>query len=219
MSSTDSFIEEVSEEVRRDKLFAKMRKYGWIAVLLVLLLVGGTVYREFSIAADKKRAEEAGDAILAALRLESNADQAKALAKIQPPDDAAMAIIGLLQAAASASASGNSSGVDILESLETSDLSEAYLQLVNFKKLLLADGALSTEVRTSELEAISASSSPYRLFAEEQLALIDLSSGDQEAAIKRLTDIFEDASASSSLRQRVSQLMIMLGETPTPSVE
>ena len=219
MSSTDSFIEEVSEEVRRDKLFAKMRKYGWIAVLLVLLLVGGTVYREFSIAADKKRAEEAGDAILAALELESNADQAKALAKIQPPDDAAMAIIGLLQAATSASASGNSSGVDILESLETSGLSEAYLQLVNFKKLLLADGALSTEVRTSELEAISASSSPYRLFAEEQLALIDLSSGDQEAAIKRLTDIFEDASASSSLRQRVSQLMIMLGETPTPSVE
>ena len=219
MTSTDSFIEEVSEEVRRDKLFAKMRKYGWIAVLLVLLLVGGTVYREFSIAADKERAEEAGDAILAALELESNADQAKALAKIQPPDDAAMAIIGLLQAAASASASGNSSGVDILESLETSDLSEAYLQLVNFKKLLLADGALSTEVRTSELEAISASSSLYRLFAEEQLALIDLSSGDQEAAIKRLTDIFEDASASSSLRQRVSQLMIMLGETPTPSVE
>ena len=36
MSGTDSFIEEVSEEVRRDKLFAKMRKYGWIAVLLVL---------------------------------------------------------------------------------------------------------------------------------------------------------------------------------------
>ena len=219
MSSTDSFIEEVSEEVRRDKLFAKMRKYGWIAVLLVLLLVGGTVYRELSIAADKKRAEETGDAILAALELESNADQAKALAKIQPPDDAAIAIIGLLQAAAISSASGNSSGVDILESLETSDLSEAYLQLVNFKKLLLADGALSAEVRTSELEAISASSSPYRLFAEEQLALIDLSSGDQEAAIKRLTDIFEDASASSSLRQRVSQLMIMLGETPTPSVE
>ena len=53
MSDTDSFIEEVSEEVRRDKLFATMRKYGWIAVLIVLLLVGGTVYREFRFAADE----------------------------------------------------------------------------------------------------------------------------------------------------------------------
>ena len=40
MSDTDSFIDEVTEEVKRDRLFATMRKYGWIAVLIVLLLVG-----------------------------------------------------------------------------------------------------------------------------------------------------------------------------------
>lgn len=45
MSDTDSFIEEVTEEVRRDRLFGLMRRYGWIAVLAVLLLVGGTAYR------------------------------------------------------------------------------------------------------------------------------------------------------------------------------
>ena len=38
MSDTDSFIDEVSEEVRRDKLFGYIRKYGWIAITSVLLL-------------------------------------------------------------------------------------------------------------------------------------------------------------------------------------
>ena len=49
MSETDSFIEEVSEEVRKDRLFAIMRKYGWIALLAVLLMVSGTAYREYSL--------------------------------------------------------------------------------------------------------------------------------------------------------------------------
>ena len=41
MSNPDSFIEEVTEEVRRDRLFALFRKYGWIGVVLVLAIVGG----------------------------------------------------------------------------------------------------------------------------------------------------------------------------------
>ena len=42
MSDTDSFIDEVSEEIRREKLFKTFRKYGWIGVALVVLVVGGT---------------------------------------------------------------------------------------------------------------------------------------------------------------------------------
>ena len=39
MSETDSFLQEVSEELRRDKLYRNMRKYGWIGLLLVLIIV------------------------------------------------------------------------------------------------------------------------------------------------------------------------------------
>ena len=194
-----------------------MRKYGWIAVLLVLVLVGGTAYREVSIASDKKRAQETGDAILAALEFETNTERAVALGEIQSSDIASMAIIGLLQAAAGLSESDNSNTFEILESLENTGLSTAYVQLANFKKLLLEDSGLSAEARVSELEAMSLSASPYRLFAKEQVALIELASGNQEEAINRLSEIFEDASASNSLRQRVSQLMTILGEAPTQS--
>ena len=47
MSNTDSFLQEVSEELRRDKLYRNMRKYGWIGLLLVVIIVGGAAYREY----------------------------------------------------------------------------------------------------------------------------------------------------------------------------
>ena len=47
MSDTDSFLQEVSEELRRDKLYRNMRKYGWIGLLLVVIIVGGAAYREY----------------------------------------------------------------------------------------------------------------------------------------------------------------------------
>ncbi len=47
MSDTDSFIDEVSEEVRRDRLYATFRRYGWIAILAVLLLVAGATWNEW----------------------------------------------------------------------------------------------------------------------------------------------------------------------------
>ena len=48
MSNTDSFIEEVTDEVRRDKLYAALRKYGWIGILAVAAIVGGAAYSEYN---------------------------------------------------------------------------------------------------------------------------------------------------------------------------
>lgn len=211
MSETDRFIEEVNEELRRDKLFSQFRKYGWIAVLAVFLIVGGTAYREFSISTEKSRAESMGDAILAALQLDTTSERSNALGKIEILDDNDAILVALLRAAENSLASNNAESAKILEQLEASDVSSAYVQLANFKKLILEGSELSHEARVSGLEIISDSASPYRLFADEQLALIDLLSGDKQASIKRLTQIVEDATASESLRQRATQLMIILG--------
>ena len=79
MSETDSFIDEVTEEVRRDRLFGLMRRYGWIAVLAVLLIVGGAAYREYSRASDQSAARALGDALLAALDTEDTDARSSAL--------------------------------------------------------------------------------------------------------------------------------------------
>ena len=47
MSNPDSFVDEVTDAVRRDRLFAAFRKYGWIGVVLVVLIVGGAAYNEW----------------------------------------------------------------------------------------------------------------------------------------------------------------------------
>ena len=67
MSDTDSFIEEVSEEVRRDRLFSLFRKYAWVAVLLVVLIVGGAAWNEYRKLTEQREAAELGDQLYAAL--------------------------------------------------------------------------------------------------------------------------------------------------------
>ena len=49
MSDTDSFIDEVNEEVRRDRFYFMLKRYGWIAVLAVILLVGGAAWKWQSV--------------------------------------------------------------------------------------------------------------------------------------------------------------------------
>ena len=72
VSASDSFIEEVTEEGRRDRLFAMIRRYGWIAVLAVLTLVGGAAWNEWRKAQDVAAAQTLGDGIVAALEADDS---------------------------------------------------------------------------------------------------------------------------------------------------
>ena len=101
MSDTDSFIDEVNEEVRRDRMFNLFRRYGWIAVAAVLLLVGGAAWNEWRASQEQAQAEAMGDAIVAALNLETASARAAALQEIEVTQ--ASAIVQLLSAAQLAS--------------------------------------------------------------------------------------------------------------------
>ena len=78
MSDTDSFIDKVSEEVRRDRLFVLMRKWGWIPILLVVLLVGGATFNEWSKARWRSSAQALGSDIMDAVQLADAADRSAA---------------------------------------------------------------------------------------------------------------------------------------------
>ena len=68
MSLNESFIQEVSDEVRRDRLYASFRKYGWIGVFLILLLVGGAGVNEWRKSKERLAAEQNGDELRAVLQ-------------------------------------------------------------------------------------------------------------------------------------------------------
>ena len=80
MSNPDSFIEEVTEEVRRDRLFAAFRKYGWIGGLVVLGIVGGAAWNEWQKSQAAARAQGFGDAMLEALDTGGAVERREAMA-------------------------------------------------------------------------------------------------------------------------------------------
>lgn len=217
VSDTDSFIEEVTEEVRRDRLFATMRRYGWIAVVAVLALVGGAAWNEYSKAQARAKAEAAGDAILQALEADEPDARIAALDALRGDDmsQGAQAVIALMQAAEQGASDDAAGAQAALESIASNgELPEIYRQIASFKAASRADGALSAEDRRIRLEALSAPGMALRLLATEQLALIDIETGNSEAAVEKLQALLVDAEATQGLRQRASQLIIALGAEP-----
>lgn len=216
MSETDSFIEEVTEEVRRDKLFAVMRKYGWIGVVGVLAIVGGATYNEFSKSQKTARSQAFGDSVLNAVDQSDAAARITALGAITAPTKDGTVVVSLLEAAEAATKGDVAASTTVLSKVSnTEDVSAQYRDLAFFKQLIrTGEGALSTEERRLGLDELAAPGNPLRLLAEEQIALIDLADANPEAAISRLSAILEDADLTQGLRQRVTQLMIALGQDP-----
>lgn len=215
MSNTDSFIEEVTEEVRRDKLYAALRKYGWIGILAVAAIVGGAAYSEYNKAQARAQAEATGDSMLAALQLDESAERAAALALVEVNNPSVSAIVSLMTAAEQSSAGETVSANETLQSVANAqDLPLIYRQIASFKALGLSAAELPVEERRAGYEALSQPGNPLRLLVTEQLGLIDIEAGDTAAALVVFQGIIDDSEATADLQQRSVQLMIALGAEP-----
>lgn len=214
MSESDSFINEVSEELRRDKLYAAMRKYGWIAVLAVVLLVGGAAWTEYTRARDRAAAEATGDALLAALGTNDPAARAAALTSLTAEGEAA-AVSALITAAAQEEAGDLAGAAASLDALAVNAaVPQIYRDVAAFKSAML-DSGTDAAARRQKLESLAKPGAPFALLAQEQLALADLADGNRDSAVSRLTGIIEDAAVSRGLRDRAQTLMVALG-APLP---
>ncbi len=215
MANQDSFISEVSEEVRRDKLFALLRRYGWIAILLVIVLVGGTTFYEWRKAQARAAAEATGDAVLAALSEDTPEARAEALAAVDAGGDTTRrAVLSLLQAGAAVEADDQAGAIATLDALAADgDVPSLYRDLATLKALMLGAESLAPEERIARLQSLSRAGNPFRLLALEQRALAEIELGNSEAAIDLLTGILADAEVTQDLRRRVAQLIVALGGT------
>ncbi|AKO96500.1 hypothetical protein MALG_01315 [Marinovum algicola DG 898] len=212
MSQTDSFIEEVTEEVRRDRLFLLLKRYGWIGVLLVLLIVGGAAWREYSRAQEQAEAEALGDSMLAALETEEPEARISALGEVAPGSAGGTALLALLTAAEQASAEREAAAAETLAAIAANgEVPQIYRDIAAFRMLLLQSDSREASERRTSFEALARAGSPLRLLAEEQIALIEVETGDTEAAIARFQSILADAEVTAGLRQRVSQVIVALG--------
>ena len=213
MSDTDSFIDEVTEEVRRDRMFNLFRRYGWIAVAAVLLLVGGAAWNEWRLSQQRTQSEALGDAIVSALQLETAAERATALQKIETAE--APAIVQLLSAAELAGDDRGGEAIAQLAAVQSNGtLPLIYRHIAEFKALVIEDDSQSAETRRTGFENLIASGSALRVLAEEQLALLDIAAKDVDGALVRLQRLLEDSEITPGVRRRVTQLITALGAKP-----
>ena len=212
MSETDSFIEEVTEEVRRDKLFALMRRYGWIAILAVVLIVGGAAWNEWRKARDRAAAEALGDAVLSALEAPDAAAQAQALAGITPDKPESALLLALLRAAAEAQADNRDAALALLDGIAADpEAPVAYRDLALLKAVILRGADQDRQERLATLDRLATPGRPYRVLALEQKALALYEFGDNDGAIAILLTILDEPEATQGLLQRAQQLIVALG--------
>lgn len=211
MSNPDSFIDEVTDEVRRDRLFAAFRKYGWIGVVLVVLIVGGAAFNEWQKSRAEARAEAFGDAVLDAQDLGAPQDRAASIAAA-PADGGQLAIQKLLLAA---DPDGDKAGTIAALVALVADASQpqVYRDLATLRLVLVSGAEMPLAERRTALEGIAASGRAFRLLAQEQLAYLMVEDGQAEAAITALTGLFQDQAAPAGLRSRVAQMIVALGGT------
>lgn len=211
MSQSDSFISEVTDEVRRDRMFALLRRYGWIGVVAVLAAVGGTGWVEWQKYRNHQGAEAFGDEMTTALEAE---DPAAALQDLSG-SKGQIAIARMAQAAVAADAGKTAEAVTALQSVASdSALPVSLRDLAALKAVIAAGDTMPADARKAALEPLAQVGRPFRLLAMEQQALALLAAGDKAGALTKAQDILMDANVSPDLRQRVNGLIVALGGTP-----
>lgn len=211
MSNPDSFIEEVTEEVRRDRLFGLFRKYGWIGGVLVVAVVGGAAWTEWSKARAEARAEAFGDAIIDALDQGTPEERRAALSAI-PTDGQQGALLQLILAS-----DPDEDRAATLAALDTvaadATLSPGYRDLAVLRRVLVAGAEMPLADRRTALQGIAVPGRPYRALAEEMLAYLLVEEGRTDEAITAMTTLMQDQEASGAMRARVGQMVTALGGT------
>jgi hypothetical protein len=211
VSNPDSFIEEVTEAVRRDRLFGMFRKYGWIAGLLVLGLVGGTVWTEWSKSHAEARAEAFGDAMTDALDNGTPAERRAALMAI-PTDGAQSAFLQLTLAS-----DPDEDRIATLAALDKvaadTTIAPIYRDLAVLRRVLVAGSEMALADRRTALQGIAGAGRPFRPLAEELLAYLLVEEGKSDEAIAAMTALMQDQDASGALRARLGQVITALGGT------
>lgn len=212
MSNPESFIDEVTEEVRRDRLFAMFRKYGWIGAVLVAAIVGGAAWNEWQKSQAEARAQGFGDAMIDALDLGGPVERREAIGAIAA-DGSQVALKSLMLA--SDPAEDKAATLAALDALVADAAQpQLYRDLASLRRVMVAGADMALTERRMVLETLAAPGRAFRPLAAEQLAYLLIEEGKTAEAITALSDLMQDQEAPQAMRSRAAQMITALGGTP-----
>ena len=211
--SDDSFIREVEEELRTERLQNFWSKYGKLIIagaVAVVIGVAGYRYYEYSSA---QSAARNGDAFMEAVRLSTDGktDEAiTAFSKIETEGSEAYQVIAKMRVAVELHKKGDSA-----KAVETFDAVIADTAAdENFRSLsriraamILVDTGSVADVE-SRVSPLMGPGSAYLPSAREALGLAHYKAGDLEKSFEQFEELAKDTDTPSNMRQRVT---VMLG--------
>jgi len=208
LSFNDSFIKEVTEEVRRDRLFQYLKKYAWIGISLVLIIVFAVSFNEWNKNKEKINNQLNGDElslVLDKFSKDKNYIDYFSYIEQKKPGSTIAALNPLFL----------NSEVDVDKKLIhlkniTSDenIPLVLRDLALFYQYHIGNYSYSEKFKI--LTELSGPDRPFKLLAVEEKINLFLDKGSYEEALKEIDTIQPELSNSLSLNNRMNNLKNIL---------
>ena len=223
--TSDTFIREVDEELRRDQLKALWDRFGLLLIAAAILVVAVTAGYRGWIWWQEREAARWGDQFVAALEAADAGEQARAealLAEVAAEGTGGYPLLARLQLAAiQAEAGQTAAAIEIYDGIAAERSVEAVIRdLARLRGALLVLDEGDLDGAAERVEGLAVSGSPWRHAGREVLGTVAFQRGEYEEARERFAAIQQDAEAPREVRSRAT-LMVQLidGMTERPAEE
>lgn len=223
--TTDQFIREVDEELRRDQLKQLWDRFGTLFIAVCVGVVAIVAGYNGWVWWQEKQAAEAGDRYLAALQSIDREDTAKArnaLEEIAGSGPDGYAILARLRAAALAAQSGDTStAMTSFDAIaDDSGADRTIRDLARLRAALIALDTGDLDGAESRVEVLAKAGNPWRHAAREIYGTAAYARGDLKAARERFATIQSDEEAPPDARGRAGLMLSLIdGQMPAGTVQ
>jgi hypothetical protein len=213
--STDQFIREVDEELRREQLTTLWQRFGnyviGACVLVVLVTAGFKGWDWWK----RHQAERVGDLYIAADRLVQDEKSEEAIAAfeaIAASERGGYAAMASLRAAALKIDAGDKAGAVTLFDNVASDSSvdDILRDLASLRAAYLVLDQGDLDGAAKRVDGLAVPGNPWRHGAREILGLVAMEKGEKDVALSRFSEIEGDPQAPADTRARATALIAVL---------
>lgn len=210
-----NFIEEVDEEVRRERLEKQFKRFSPYAIGLIVLVLAGVAghqiwqgHRAEKAAVDAAMFNAALDQAQAGKPLEA----AQTFASLAGTADDGYALLARFQQAANLLEGKDVAGaIGVYDAIAADgDVDARFRNLARYLAAFHGLDTLEADAVKQRLAAIPPGS-PWSSNARELQALAELKAGETDAARKTLTALADDAAALVGVRGRAAEMLAALG--------
>lgn len=209
MSDSDSFIREVTEEVRQDRMYRLWKRYAPLIIGTIVVIVAASAGWSWLQHQEREAARARGAAFLS-----GTADVAGRTAVVEAIEAGPAEAVARLQLAGALAAAGDTDAAAETYRAVAAEgaLKPAYTDLALLHALRLEAAGMSLGDAEAELAPLVEEGAPYRALALELRAVLRLNAGERAGARRDLEAILAEPGLTRGLNVRARQLLAIVGE-------